>query len=90
MKLKLTQRTVTEKETDIDLPIYFNYQLESLDEEWVMWDGSVKTIVTKHWFGYTVQKYECTFPIEEYQLNSRCSMENFYIEMQSALEYFKK
>lgn len=90
MKLKLTQRAVTEKETDIDLPVYFYFQGETLDDEWIMWDGKNKITVKSDYNGMTVDKSRSKFYVEEYWTSRICSKEEFDETMERALKYFKK
>lgn len=90
MKLKLTQRTTTEKETDIDLPVYFYYQGELMDEEYIKWDGSKKITVKTDWNGSVIECTNIDLYLEEYQLKNLCSKEEFDEALENALKYLKE
>lgn len=85
-KLKTIQRSITEKETDIDLPIYLYYQDEDCKDEYVKWDGKEQTIIKNTWFGYTISKTTEPLYIEEYQLSNLCTQNQF----EEALSYILK
>lgn len=86
MKLKITQRNITEKETDIDLPIYLYTQDEDCMDEYIKWDGKLQTIIKHNWFGYTVEKSNMPLYVEEHQLSNLCTQNQF----EEALDYVLK
>jgi hypothetical protein len=87
MKLKITQREVTEKETDIDLPIYLYSQDEDCMDEYIKWDGKVQTTIKYGWFGYTVERSSLPLYVEEYQLSNLCTQNQFEESFKEVMEY---
>lgn len=87
MKLKVIRREITEKETDIDLPIYLYTQDESCNDIYTKWDGKVQTKIEQSWFGYTIERSNIPLYIEEYQLRNLCTQNQFEEAFNEALEY---
>ena len=85
-KLTITQREITEKETDIELPIYLYTQDEDCMDEYIKWDGKLQTIIKHNWFGYTVERSSMPLYVEEYQLSNLCTGNQF----EEALSYVLK
>lgn len=87
MKLKITQRKITEKETDIDLPIYLYTQDEACNDTYIKWDGKEQTIVEQSWYGFKVERYFTDLHIEEYQLKNLTTRNQFEGVFKEAVEY---
>lgn len=87
MKLKITQRKVTQEETEINLPIYLYTQDEDCSDKYVKWDGVNQTIIEMSWFGITVSRFEQELYIEDYQLNSLTTEEEFNERFEEAISF---
>jgi hypothetical protein len=87
MKLKITKRKVTQKETDIDLPIYLYTQDEACNDKYVKWDGVNQTIIEMSWFGITVSRFKEELHVEDYQLNSLTTEEEFNERFEEAVSF---
>lgn len=88
MKLK-----VTERETDIDLPIYLHFQDKDYIDEYIRWDGRVQTIIKNNkaqldWFGHMIQEIEYPLYIDESQLKNLCTESQFNKAFKETLESF--
>ena len=86
-KLKITQRVITEKETDIDLPIYLYTQDEACNDEYIKWDGKEQTIIKYDWFGFSITKTSAQLYIEEYQLRDLCTENQFNESFEEAVSF---
>lgn len=86
MKLKITERKLIQKETNIDLPIYLYSQDEYCMDEYIKWDGKEQTIIKYNWFGFTVERTNMKLDIEEYQLNNLCSETDFIENFNKAIK----
>ena len=89
MKLKTVQRNITEKETDIDLPIYLYTQDEACNDTYIKWDGKEQTIIKYDWFGVSITKTSSNLYIEEYELRSLCTENQFNEAYEEALQSLK-
>lgn len=89
MKLKITERKVIEKETDINLPIYLYTQDESCNDKYIKWDGKTQTIIENSWFGVKIEKYSSPLYIEEYELRNLTTENQFNEALNEALKQLK-
>jgi len=89
MKLKTTERIVTEKETDIDLPIYLYYQDEGCNDQYIKWDGKTQINIEHSYFGFKIELYNSPLYIEDYQLKNLTTEEQFNEAFEEAFENLK-
>ncbi len=87
MKLKITQRKVIQEETEINLPIYLYTQDEACNDTYTKWDGINQTIIEMSWFGITISRFENELYIEDHQLNSLTTEEEFNKRFEEAISF---
>lgn len=88
-KLKITERKVTEKETDIDLPIYLYTQDEYCNDIYKKWDGKTQIVLEYFWFGFKIERSNSKLYIEDYQLRNLCTESQFNEAYEEALNNLK-
>lgn len=89
MKLKTKATTSIERETNIDLPVYFYFQDELCNDEFMMFDGRTLIKITHNNFGFIIDVSHGVISMPEHYLMNTTSKENFEESMSYAINYIK-
>lgn len=89
MKLKVCKFTREETETELDLPVFFHFQGELLDERYVKWDGKEALIIDVTPLGISVEK-TISYNVEEHHLKYISTEEEFNEQLIYLLQIITK
>jgi len=89
MKLKTKATTSIERETNVDLPVYFYFQDELCNDEFMMFDGRTLIKITHNNFGFIIDISHGVVAMPEHYLSNTTSKENFEESVIYAINYIK-
>jgi hypothetical protein len=79
-KVKITERKITEVETEYDYPIYLYFQDEDCHDELVMVEEGYQLNVKHDYYGFSIVK-GLGFPIEKHILENNLTTKEHFIEV---------